>query len=292
MLVFQRNENIERMSMSTSINLPNLSSDYTLTNEHLQEFHTSGVTLVRGLASADEVAAYRPAINKAVANLNTEKRALKDRDTYGMAFLQTSNLWAQDEVVKQFSLARRFAKVAADLMGVSGVRMYHDQALYKEPGGGPTPWHQDQNYWPLDTDKTVTMWMPLLDIAPEVGTLSFARGSHREGFLGDMPISDKSEEVLKNFVRERGYEVFSYGAMNAGDATFHTGWTLHAAPGNPSKTFLREVMTVIYVAEDARISEADSKERQNDLKMWLPGQVPGDVVGSPLNPVVYSSSPT
>jgi ectoine hydroxylase-related dioxygenase (phytanoyl-CoA dioxygenase family) len=275
--------------MSVIVSLPSLSSDYTLTPEHIQEFRTSGVTLVRGLASPDEVAAYRPAINKAVAELNAEKRALKDRDTYGMAFLQTLNLWAKDEVVKGFSLARRFAKVAADLMGVSGVRMYHDQAPYKELGGGPTPWHQDQNYWPLDTDKTVTMWMPLLDISPDVGTLSFARGSHCEGFLGNMPISDKSEETFKNFVRERGYDVFSYGAMNAGDATFHTGWTLHAAPGNPSKTFLREVMTVIYVAEDARISEADSKERQNDLKAWLPGQAPGEIVGSPLNPVVYSS---
>jgi ectoine hydroxylase-related dioxygenase (phytanoyl-CoA dioxygenase family) len=277
--------------MSTS-SLPKLSSDYVLSPEHIQEFRASGVTLVRGLANAEEIAAYRPVINKTVSDFNTEKRALKDRDTYGMAFLQTSNLWTMNETVKQFSFARRFAKVAAELMGVSGVRMYHDQALYKEPGGGPTPWHQDQNYWPLATDKTVTMWMPLLDISPEVGTLSFAKGSHREGYLGSMPISDKSEEVFKNFVRERGYEVFSYGAMNAGDATFHTGWTLHAAPGNPSTTFLREVMTIIYVAEDATISELDSKERQNDLKMWLPGQAPGEVVGSPLNPVLYSSNPS
>ena len=58
------------------------------------------------------------------------------------------NLWAVDDAVKQFTLAKRFAKIAADLLGVDKVRLYHDQALYKEPGGGFTPWHQDQYYWP------------------------------------------------------------------------------------------------------------------------------------------------
>ena len=69
-------------------------------------------------------------------------------------------------------------------MGVDGVRLYHDQALYKEPGGGFTPWHQDQTYWPLDTTHTITMWMPLLDIPPNVGSMRFASGSHAFGNLG------------------------------------------------------------------------------------------------------------
>ena len=54
--------------MSTLANLPTFSSDYTLTPDHIQEFRTSGVALVRGLASTDEIANYRPAMNKAVAD--------------------------------------------------------------------------------------------------------------------------------------------------------------------------------------------------------------------------------
>lgn len=39
--------------------------------------------------------------------------------------------------------------------------MYADQALYKEPHGGYTPWHCDAFYWPLATDKALTAWIPL-----------------------------------------------------------------------------------------------------------------------------------
>src|ERR1019366_4651671 len=128
-----------------------------------------------------------------------------------------------------------------------GVRIYHDQALLKESGGGITPWHQDQHYWPLDTSNTVTMWMPLVDLTPEMGTMRFAAGSHREGYLGDMPISDDSQARLEGFVRARGFRVDPGQAMAAGDATFHYGWTLHGAPGN-STTRTREVMTIIWFA--------------------------------------------
>src|SRR5512140_3690692 len=105
-----------------------------------------------------------------------------------MAFIQVMNLWVRDEAVRRYVLARRFAKIAADLMGVKGVRIYHDQALYKEAGGGITPWHQDHYYWPMDTDNTITMWMPLMDITPEMGTLVFASGSQVNGHLGNIPI--------------------------------------------------------------------------------------------------------
>ena len=47
------------------------------------------------------------------------------------------------------------------LMQVEGVRVYADQALYKEPHGGYTPWHCDAFYWPLATDKAITAWIPL-----------------------------------------------------------------------------------------------------------------------------------
>lgn len=123
--------------------LPDLYSDYSLTPEQVETFQQTGHVCLPAVAASEEVAAYRSPILAAVERNKTETRALEDRDTYGKAFLQIGNLWRGNADVARFVLARRFGKIAADLMGVDGVRLYHDQALFKEPGGGPTPWHQD-----------------------------------------------------------------------------------------------------------------------------------------------------
>jgi hypothetical protein len=265
--------------------LPDLNSIYTVTGEQTAAYQRDGHILLRGILSGSEARAYEPVISRAVKAFARELRPLEERDTYGKAFLQIENLWVRDEAVRCYTLAHRFAQIAAALMGVDRVRIYHDQALYKEPGGGYTPWHQDQFYWPLDTNHTMTMWMPLVDITPDMGTLRFASGSHQGGYLGELPISDKSEETFRQYVAERGYPIVASPAMSAGDATFHSGWTLHTAPGN-STAAMRAVMTVIYFADGTRISVPDNKNRASDLAAWLPGLIPGDLAASKLNPLV------
>src|SRR5205085_10853400 len=125
----------------------------------------------------------------------------------GKAFLQIMNLWKVDENVRKFTLAKRFAKIAADLLGVENVRLYHDQALYKEPGGGFTPWHQDQYYWPLSTTNTITMWMPLIDIDIDMDMLTIASESQNAGYVENLAISDESKALLEIFIKEKRLNV-------------------------------------------------------------------------------------
>jgi ectoine hydroxylase-related dioxygenase (phytanoyl-CoA dioxygenase family) len=189
--------------------------------------------------------------------------------------------------VKRFVLARRFAQIAARLLGVGGIRLYHDQALFKEPGGGHTPWHQDQFYWPLGDVPTVTLWMPLVDISEVMGSMTFADGSHRHGFVPiSTQISDESERYFDDYVRDQGYPLTGGGAMRAGDATFHTGHTLHRAPGNTTQT-VREVMTIIYYPDGTRVSEPANEFQKADRQAWLGGVEPGEVANGPLNPLLY-----
>src|ERR1700753_3598542 len=208
--------------MDTQVaDLPTLDDFKKLPNENIDEFREKGHTLVREVLTPEEIAAYRPVIVGAADRYNTETRKLDDRDTYGKAFLQIMNLWRVDEDVKKFVMGKRMAKIAADLMGVENVRIYHDQALFKEAGGGPTPWHQDQYYWPIDTNNTITMWMPLVDIDVDMGMLTFASGSYTNGSIFNFEISDESEDAFDNYVKEHKFTISRAKTMNAGDDTGH-----------------------------------------------------------------------
>src|SRR6476659_244734 len=174
--------------------------DYPLRDEDRVAFQEYGHILLRGVDTTAELAVYQEAIRDTAYRFNTERRKLAERDTYGRAFLQIMNLWRRDERVKEFVFSGKFARLAAALLGVERVRLYHDQALFKEAGGGTTPWHQDQYYWPLDTDRTITMWMPLVDVSAEMGLMRFVSGSHRFGAIRNIEISDESEAVYDQFI--------------------------------------------------------------------------------------------
>ncbi|PLT44464.1 phytanoyl-CoA dioxygenase family protein [Paenibacillus sp. FSL W8-1187] len=272
--------------MSIGNQLPELNDTVELSAAEREGYLRDGHAIIRQLARPDEIAAYREVIGEVVREHNYHTKPLEERDTYGKAFIQIGNVWELSEAARRFVFARRFAKAAADLMGVPAVRIYHDQALFKEPGGGHTPWHQDQIYWPLDTDKTITLWMPLVPVPEEVGSMTFVSGSHKNGYISKQEISDESHRTLKAYIEQKGLPQINYGAMAAGDATFHAGWTLHSAPGNPT-SLMREVMTVIYIADGLTIAEPDSGARRSDLARWFPELSPGDAAASRLNPILY-----
>ncbi len=265
--------------------LPPLFDSYPLTTRHVEQYQRDGHILLPGVLSPEEISAYRPVIRAAVERYNPENRAIADRDL--QAFLLIVNLRVREEAARRFVLARRFAKIAADLMQVERVRIYLDEAFYKEPGGGKTQWHQDRLYFPLDTDEVVTLWMPIVDVTAQMGTLSFASGSHTEGDLGYQPISDAAEEYFSQFIEERGFTLAPSVDMEAGDATFHHGWVLHGAPPNTS-TRPREVMTIVYYPDGTSLPKPNNIYQQRALELGFGGKS-GDLAESPIHPVVYDS---
>lgn len=248
-------------------------------------FRRDGHVLVRGVASREEIAACRPVVRQVVADVSRRDDRQGRIDDYSKLFTQVTNIWRVNESARQVVFNRRWASIAAQLLGAPSVRLYHDQALFKPPGADRTPWHQDRYYWPLDTDLTVTMWLPLVDVTEDMGPTRFASTSHHAGPLGDLAISGTTDRRLAEVIAERGWRVES-APVAAGDATFHAGGTIHSAGANRSDR-VREVLTIIYYAAGTRVAAPANDNQRADMEVFLPGTKPGDEAKSELNPILF-----
>lgn len=272
------------MKPSTSI-LSFLEKPYSLTAEQIGFYQKYRYIKLKQVLNAETLEFFNAAITECVNQMNKEDKPLEQRSTYGKAFLQLFNLWREDEIVKHLIFSKRLGKIASDLMQTSGVRIYHDQALFKEGGGGITPWHADQYYWPLETDKTVTAWMPLQATPLELGPLEFSAGSHQIVEGRELAIGDESEAVIQQKLRVTDFE-HVIEPFDAGEISFHSGWVFHRAGANVTNQ-MRKVMTIIYMDKEVKLKNPENKNQINDWNTWCPGATIGEVINSPINPILY-----
>jgi ectoine hydroxylase-related dioxygenase (phytanoyl-CoA dioxygenase family) len=263
-----------------------LDRPYPLDAGTIEAFRANGFVRLKQIFSADELAHYAPETER--LTLAKQARPLAERSTYGKAFLQVTNLWQQSEVVREFVFGKRLARIAAELLEVEGVRLYHDQSLMKEAGGGFTPAHADQYYWPLASNRVVTAWVPLQPVPAQMGPIGFYAGSHRFDFGRDLPISDESEARIGAEMERRGFALVD-DPFELGEVSFHSGWTFHRA--GPNRTNRpRSVMTIIYMDKDMRLAEP-SPGQQADRDAFCPGVEVGEVIDSLKNPFLFEGEP-
>jgi len=273
--------------MSTTTAGLDLHTPYPLTPEQIAQFRRDGFIKLKQVLSPEVIDYYGSIITSEVHRLNTMHLPIEQRDTYHKAFLQVGNIWTKNETVKEFCWSQRLGRLAAELLGVKGVRMYHDQALYKEPNGGITPWHADQYYWPLSNANSVTAWIPLQATPQEMGPLAFAAGSHQFEMGRDLVISDESEQRIGRSMKEHNYPLIDT-PFDLGEVSFHYGWTFHRAGPNTS-TKPRAVMTIIYIEDGIRWIEPNTKARRDDRASFMSDVEVGGVINGKLTPVIYPS---
>ncbi|MCL4506794.1 MAG: phytanoyl-CoA dioxygenase family protein [Chloroflexi bacterium] len=264
-----------------------IDSRYPLAGDVVEYFRANGFVHLKNALSPEALAHYGDEITRQVIDLNTLHIPMSERTTYQKAFLQIMNLWRHSDLAREFVFGKRLARIAAELMGVKGVRLYHDQALYKEAGGGFTPWHADQYYWPVSSPNICTAWIPLQETPGNMGPLSYAAGSHRFPYGRDKAISDESEAVIQQALESRHFPYID-DPFDLGDVSFHYGWTFHRADGNVTDR-PRRVMTIIYMDAEMRLQAPVNQNQQNDWDTWCPGVSIGEAIDSPLNPVLYSA---
>ncbi len=261
-----------------------LSEEFKLTQDQINFYKKNSFIKLKHVLSAVVINHFNTIISKKVNELNVGDISLSEKDTYGQAFLQLHNLWKEDEDIKQFVFSKRLAKIAADLMEIDGVRLYHDQALFKEAGGGITPWHADQYYWPVSSDKTVTAWVPLQAITLDMGPLEFSAGSDKILSGRELAISDESEALINSNLRINDFK-HVIEPFDIGEVSFHSGWVFHRAGANTTNK-TRKVMTIIYMDKDMLLIDPENSGQKLDKETWCPGVTIGETIDSPLNPIL------
>jgi ectoine hydroxylase-related dioxygenase (phytanoyl-CoA dioxygenase family) len=255
--------------------LPRLSTSHPLTEADAEALRASGHVLLRGVFTPEEIAAYRPALRDYI--LDKRDRLTASEQSMGASPENTLfSLGDASQAVADFVTAPRLGEIAARLLGVEAVRILHFCGFFKPGGGPPTPWHQDLTFIPLDSDRALSAWIPLMDVTPDMGGLVFAEGSHQHGYQEPSAVSR--------------FRLVRNGAMKVGDVSLHMGWTLHASGKNAS-TMMREAVAVCFYADGARVAGGEGLPfRRSLMTSYFAGLRPGDVAVGAMNPVVFRRS--
>ncbi|MCZ6785004.1 MAG: phytanoyl-CoA dioxygenase family protein [Proteobacteria bacterium] len=216
-----------------------------------ERFQRDGFVVVPDLLAADELERLGAAVDRAVARRREkDRRSLAEKSRYEQSFLQCINLWETDEAVRPLTFHARIGQAAASLLGVDAVRLWHDQALYKEPGGRETDAHQDQAYWPIHETENVSAWIPFAGSTLDGGAMGYVPGSHRFGVRKFVNIfTDPEPYDLVGGPESRGVEPV-FVEVPPGSVAFHHALTFHVS--KPNKTDrMRRVHTMIFFADGA-----------------------------------------
>ena len=231
-----------------------------LSQAEIDRFHVDGFLLVEDFFSHEELRRFGESVDAAVKRRTSgDNRSLIDKNLYEQTFVQCMGLWEDEPSVRPFTFHRKLCAASAALLPSDCIRLWHDQALYKEAGGRETDAHPDYPFWPIDTPDLVSVWIPFDDVSPGGGMMSYVQGSHTKGITEFVDIGQLRGGDRHDLLRNPQVASLPLVAVAApkGSAIFHHACTIHAADANETgKT--RRVFTMAYMADGCRRSGDDA----------------------------------
>ncbi len=263
------------------------------TAQEIADYRRDGFVVIEDFLTPAETAELAAGTADAVEQLGRRKvtgdgSAWEEGDAYyDRVFLQRLNLWRLSPVVKRYMLGPEFGRFAAELAGVDGLRLYHDQTLQKQPWANPTAWHLDDPYWPFSTRDAISTWVALEDATFQNGCLYFLPGSHRLVDFAGPGIDMNMAALFAMYPQLASIEPVA-APMRAGSASFHNGLTAHGAGANMTPRW-RRAMTAAYFPDGCTYNgQAGILDRD-----YVAQLKPGDVLDRETEvPFVYRAQAT
>jgi ectoine hydroxylase-related dioxygenase (phytanoyl-CoA dioxygenase family) len=248
----------------------------------IERFRHEGYVVVPNLLTKQEIDHYQVVVRDAVARRKQhDTRPLSEKSMYEQSFLQCMNLWEDFPAVRPLTFHPKVAQAAAELIGAHAVRLWHDQALFKEPGGRETDPHQDLPYWPMTETDAVTAWIPFDGSTHAMGCLGYVPGSHRIGVRKFVNIFRAGVEDLGEQAKDIMVAEPVFVEVPRGSVAFHHALTAHAARPNRTSR-MREVHTMIFF-KDGNTRSVEGQHHAVDRAAIKPGAP----IASDVTPIAW-----
>ena len=267
--------------------------NHQLTTAQIASYRENGFLIIEDFLNEAELETWRSAVEEAVTFRDEDRLPegsyhLDRKVTAGdeAVFRQRINLWMDHAGVRELMLDSRLGRMAADLEGVDGIRIWHDQALIKLPWANPTTWHQDNTKWSFVSDHSITIWVALDDVTIQNGCMFFMPGSHKKR-RDDHPAAGKHVGAMFEAYPDLGAMEPVPVVMPAGGCSFHNGLIVHAANANMTPN-PRRAFTCAYMPDHSRF---------NGIPNVLPNRILNTIqIGDPLededqNPLIHTYDP-
>jgi|APSaa5957512622_1039677.scaffolds.fasta_scaffold50268_2 phytanoyl-CoA hydroxylase len=261
----------------------------TLSTEQVDQYRAHGCIVQEDFLNDSELTQWRRCVDEAVAARQDRKLAHGDARSgdsyYDKVFTQRLNLWMDHDGVRRLMLDERLGRMASELAAVDGIRIWHDQALIKEPWANPTGWHLDNPYWSFSSRHAISIWVALDDVTRDNGCLYFLPGTHRTATWENASISQDMGALFQQYPQWADLDAVA-APMKAGSCSFHNGLLAHGAGANmtPGR---RRAMTCAYMPDGETFNG-----QANVLPPEYVAQLTsGDVLDNDeFNPLIYHTS--
>ncbi len=261
-----------------------------LTYEQMAAYRENGFVFHPEFLSPEEVVDLKTAVLQAVESMGRKKvagggRDMEEGDThYDKVFTQRLNLWRINSTVKRTMLNPELGRLLCRLTGAKGMRVWHDQALIKEPFGNPTAWHLDNPYWSFYSRDSISIWIALEDATLGNGCMWFVPGTHKLATFENVGIGQNMGDLFKLYPKMAGIDSIPV-PMKAGDCSFHNGLTAHGAGANMTRG-RRIAMTCAYMPEGSTFNGQQNILPDSYFKSLKQGDV---LENEDWNPLLFHS---
>lgn len=261
-----------------------MKTDFSQTE--IDQYREEGFLVADGFLDADELETWRTITDEAVAqrlDQNPANSNQRDPDAYyAQVFTQCQRLAYTHDGMKQLMFDERLGQIAATLAGVDGIRIWHDQALFKPPYGNPTGFHLDDPFWSFYSKDAISIWIALDDATIENGCLWYLPGTHKTGRFELTPIDENLGGLFQGYPEWRSIEALPANCP-AGSAVFHNGLVAHGAGANMT-AHPRRAMTCAYMPDGSTFNGQKNVLTQSYFETLTVGDL---LDNSDENPLIW-----